>query len=200
MPLGPRALPALAVLAVMIVLLGTGVVPPAIACLLAALAMVLLRVVTVNQAHRSMSWTTIILVAAMIPLSNAITDSGAAESIATGLIDAVGDGGPYVIMTGIFLITALLGQMISNTATALILIPITVSIAAEGGYSPMTMLMCLNVAAAAALLTPIATPANLMVMEPAGYKFGDYWKLGLPVMGVYYVVAVLLVPLIWPLS
>lgn len=199
-PLGPRALPALAVLAIMIVLLGTGVVPPAIACLLAALAMVLLRVVTVNQAHRSMSWTTIILVAAMIPLSNAITDSGAAESIATGLIDAVGDGGPYVIMTGIFLITALLGQMISNTATALILIPITVSIAAEGGYSPMTMLMCLNVAAAAALLTPIATPANLMVMEPAGYKFGDYWKLGLPVMGVYYVVAVLLVPLIWPLS
>lgn len=199
-PLGPRALPALAVLAVMIVLLGTGVVPPAIACLLAAIAMVLLRVVTVNQAHRSMSWTTIILVAAMIPLSNAITESGAAESIATGLIDAIGDGGPYVIMTGIFLITALLGQMISNTATALILIPITVSIAAEGGYSPMTMLMCLNVAAAAALLTPIATPANLMVMEPAGYKFGDYWKLGLPVLGVYYVVAVLLVPLIWPLS
>jgi di/tricarboxylate transporter len=199
-PLGPRALPALAVLAVMIVLLGTGVVPPAIACLLAAIAMVLLRVVTVNQAHRSMSWTTIILVAAMIPLSNAITESGAAESIASGLIDAIGDGGPYVIMTGIFLITALLGQMISNTATALILIPITVSIAAEGGYSPMTMLMCLNVAAAAALLTPIATPANLMVMEPAGYKFGDYWKLGLPVMGVYYVVAVLLVPLIWPLS
>jgi di/tricarboxylate transporter len=63
----------------------------------------------------------------------------------------------------------------------------------------MAMLMCLNVAAAAALLTPIATPANLMVMEPAGYRFGDYWKFGLPVMAVYYVVAVGLVPLIWTL-
>lgn len=183
----------------MVVLLATGIVPAAIATLLAAIAMVLLRVVTVEQAHRSMAWTTLILVAAMIPLSNAITDSGTAETLAKGLMDVIGGGGPYVIMTGLFLITAILGQMISNTATALILIPITISIAAEGGYSPMALLMCLNVAAAAALLTPIATPANLMVMGPAGYRFGDYWKLGLPVMAVYYVVAVVLVPLMWSL-
>jgi di/tricarboxylate transporter len=198
-PLGPKALPALVVLAAMVVLLGTGWVPAAVACLLAAVAMVLLKVVTVDQAHRSMAWTTLILVAAMIPLSTAITDSGTAETIASGLLDVIGDGGPYLIMTGLFIITAVLGQMISNTATALILIPITISVAAEGGYSPMTLLMCLNVAAAAALLTPIATPANLMVMEPAGYRFDDYWKLGLPVMGVYFVVAVFLVPLIWSL-
>jgi di/tricarboxylate transporter len=63
----------------------------------------------------------------------------------------------------------------------------------------MALLMTLNVAAHAALLTPIATPANLMVMEPGGYRFGDYWKLGLPVMGVYYLVAVILVPMIWSL-
>ncbi len=198
-PLGPKAVPALIVLAAMVVLLATGVVPPAIATLLAAIAMVLLRVVTVEQAHRSMAWTTVILVAAMIPLSNAITDSGTAETLAKGLMNLIGDGGPYVIMTGIFVITAILGQMISNTATALILIPIAISIASEGGYSPMTLLMCLNVAAAAALLTPIATPANLMVMGPAGYRFGDYWKLGLPVMAVYYIVGVFLVPFIWSL-
>jgi di/tricarboxylate transporter len=198
-PLGPKALPALGVLAVMIVLLSTGFVPAAVATLLAAIAMVLLNVITVEQAHRAMAWTTLILVAAMIPLSTAITDSGTAETLAEGLIDAIGDGGPYLIMTGLFLVTAVLGQLISNTATALILIPIAVSVAAEGGYSPMTLLMCLNVAAAAALLTPIATPANLMVMGPAGYRFGDYWKLGLPVMGVYYAVAVFLVPQIWSL-
>jgi di/tricarboxylate transporter len=198
-PLGSKAVPALLVLGAMVVLLITGVVPAAVACLLAACAMVLLRVVTVEQAHRSMSWTTLILVAAMIPMSTAITDSGTAETLASGLLDAIGDGGPYLIMTGLFLITAVLGQLISNTATALILIPITISIAVEGGYSPMTMLMCLNVAAAAAVLTPIATPANLMVMEPAGYRFGDYWKFGLPVLAVYYVVAVFLVPLVWSL-
>jgi di/tricarboxylate transporter len=198
-PLGPRALPALIVLAAMIVLLGTGVVPAAVACLLAAIAMVLMRVVSVEQAHRSMAWSTLILVAAMIPLSTAITDSGVAKTMADGLLDGIGGGGPYVIMAGLFLVSAVLGQMISNTATALILIPIAVSVAIEGGYSPATMLMCLNVAAAAALLTPIATPANLMVMEPAGYHFGDYWKFGLPVMAVYFLVAVFLVPVIWPL-
>jgi di/tricarboxylate transporter len=198
-PLGPKAIPALVVLGAMVALLASGLVPASIACLLAATAMVVLRVVTVDQAHRSMAWTTLILVAAMIPLSNAITDSGTAETLAKGLMDVIGDGGPYVIMTGIFIITAILGQMISNTATALILIPITLSIADEGGYSPMALLMSLNVAAAAALMTPIATPANLMVMEPAGYRFGDYWKLGLPVLGVYYLVAVVLVPIIWSL-
>lgn len=198
-PLGPKAVPALIVMGVMIVLLATGVVPAAVACVLAAIAMVLLRVVTVDQAHRAMAWSTLILVAAMIPLSTAITDSGVANDVAKGLIDAIGGGGPYALMAGLFLITAVLGQMISNTATALILIPVAISVATEGGYSPLTMLMCLNVAAAAALLTPIATPANLMVMNPAGYRFGDYWRFGLVVMAVYFVIAVFLVPVIWPL-
>lgn len=197
LPLGPKAIPALIVLAAMIFLLAAGIVPAAVATLLAAIAMVMLRVVTVEQAHRSMSWTVLILIAAMIPLSAAITESGTAETLATSLLDAVGDGGPVLIMTGIFLVTAVLGQLISNTATALVLIPIVVSIAAEGDYSTMTMLMSLNVAAHAALLTPIATPANLMVMGPAGYRFGDYWKFGLPIMAVYYLVAVFLVPMIW---
>ena len=197
LPLGPKAIPALIVLAAMIFLLAAGIVPAAVATLLAAIAMVMLRVVTVEQAHRSMSWTVLILIAAMIPLSAAITESGTAETLATSLLDAVGDGGPVLIMTGIFLVTAVLGQLISNTATALVLIPIVVSIAAEGDYSTMTLLMSLNVAAHAALLTPIATPANLMVMGPAGYRFGDYWKFGLPIMAVYYLVAVFLVPMIW---
>jgi di/tricarboxylate transporter len=196
--LGPKATPAVLVLVVMVVLLATGIIPAAIATLLAAMAMVLLRVVTVEQAHRSMSWTVLILIAAMIPLSTAITNSGTAESLANGLLGAIGGGGPLLIMTGLFLVTAVLGQLISNTATALVLIPIAVSVAAEGGYSVMAVLMSLNVAAHAALLTPIATPANLMVMGPAGYRFDDYWKFGLPVMAVYYVVAVFLVPLFWP--
>ncbi len=96
-----------------------------------------------------------------------------------------------------FLLTAVLGQLISNTATALIVIPIAVSAALELDVSPRPVLMAVNVAATAALLTPVATPANLMVMEPGGYRFGDYWKLGLPLMGWYFVVSVLIVPLIW---
>jgi di/tricarboxylate transporter len=93
--------------------------------------------------------------------------------------------------------SAVLGQMISNTATALIILPIAVTVAADSGINPLAVLMCVNVAFAAAFLTPIATPANLMVMEPGGYQFGDYWKLGLVLLVLYGVVGVLLVPQIW---
>jgi di/tricarboxylate transporter len=95
-------------------------------------------------------------------------------------------------------LTAVLGQVISNTATALIIIPISVVAALEMGISPQPVLMSVAVAAAAAFLTPVATPTNLMVMEPGDYRFGDYWKFGLPFMLWFFVVAVGLVPVIWP--
>ena len=199
-PLGPKAVPAMAVLGAMVVLLlTTGLVPAMVACLLAAIGMVMLRVVTIDQAHRSMQWTTLILVAGMIPLSTAIAESGAAATVATAIVDAIGGGSPYLLLIGLFLITAVLGQMISNTATALVLIPIAISVALESDISVTAVLMCINVAAAAALLTPVATPANVIVMGPAGYRFGDYWKLGLAVMSIYFVVGVFLVPVFWPL-
>jgi di/tricarboxylate transporter len=197
-PLGPKAIPALLILGVMVVVLAINLVPAVVAGVLAAIAMILARVVTVPQAHRSMDWTTLILVAGMIPLSTAISESGAADLMAGGIVDVVGGGGPYLVLLGLFLITAVLGQVISNTATALVLIPIALSVAMESGISPMPLLMCVNVASAAALLTPIATPANLMVMGPAGYQFTDYWKLGLPLMLVYFLVAVFVVPFWWP--
>lgn len=196
--LGPRAIPALAVLLAMIILMTTGLVPAAMAGLLAAIAMILLRVVSVEQAHRALNWTTLILVGAMIPLSTAITQSGAAQLFADVIIGAVGGGNPYFLLFGIFVITAILGQLISNTATALIVIPIALSIAADMHISPLTVLMSVNVASAAALLTPVATPANMMVMGPGGYQFGDYWKLGLVVMVLYMLVAVFVVPFWWP--
>jgi di/tricarboxylate transporter len=197
-PLGPRALPALAILGAMIALLTTGLVPAAVAGLLAAIAMVLSGVVTVEQAHRAMSWTTLILVAGMIPLSTAITETGAADLLAGTIVGAAGRGGPYAILLGVFLVNAILGQLISNTATALILIPIAVSVAGEMGVSPMPLLMCVNVASAAALLTPVATPANIMVKGPGGYQFTDYTRLGLPLLLLYLLVAVFLVPFWWP--
>jgi len=95
-------------------------------------------------------------------------------------------------------VTATFGQLISNTATALIVIPIGAAAAAELGVDIRPVLMSITVAAAAALLTPVATPVNLMIMEPAGYRFGDYWKLGLPLLALFFVVSVFLVPVFWP--
>jgi di/tricarboxylate transporter len=195
--LGRSAWPALAILAGMVLLMSLDLVPPVVATLAAAIAMVLARVLTSEQAHRSINWPTLIIVGGMTPLSIAITQSGAAETISNQIVRIVGGGSPYVLLLGLFLVSAVLGQMISNTATALIILPIAVTVAADAGINPLAVLMCVNVAFAAAFLTPIATPANLMVMEPGGYQFGDYWKLGVVLLALYGVVAVLLVPQIW---
>ncbi|MBG0563894.1 SLC13 family permease [Actinoplanes aureus] len=199
-PMGPRAGRAIAVLAGMIVLMASGLVPAAVAALLAATAMVVLRVLTPQQAYRSISWQTVVLIGGLIPLSTAIMATGAADLVAGVLIDAVGAGRPYLLLIALFGLTAALGQVVSNTATVLIVAPIAVSAAVETGVSPQPVLMLIAVAGAASFLTPIATPANMMVMGPGGYRFGDYWKLGLPVMALWLVVAVVVIPLVWPFA
>ena len=97
----------------------------------------------------------------------------------------------------LFVITVVFGQLISNTATALVMIPIAVAAAEQLDVSARPVLMSLCVGSAVAFLTPVATPANMMVMGPAGYRFGDYWRLGLPVVVLFGVVGILLVPLVW---
>ena len=198
-PWGAKATRAVLVLAALVAMLGSGQVPPAIAGLVAAVAMVLLRVVTSTQAYRAVSWETVVLVGALIPLSTAISTSGAADQIASLLIDAVGTGRPYLLLAGIFLLTGALGQVVSNTATVLVVVPIAVAAADATGTSVKPVLMVVAIAGCAALLTPIATPGNMMIMTPAGYRFGDYWKLGLPVMAWWFLVALVVVPLGWSL-
>jgi di/tricarboxylate transporter len=197
-PMGAQGRRAVVVLAAMVVLLASGLVPPVVAGLLAAGAMILLRVLSVQEAYRAVSWTTVVLVGGMIPVSTALETSGAAERVATGLLDVVGSASPYLLVLGLCLITAVLGQLISNTATALVVIPVALSAAADTGISARPLLMAVTVTAAAAFLTPVATPANLMVMEPGGYRFGDYWKLGLPLLVLFVLVATFLVPVFWP--
>jgi di/tricarboxylate transporter len=197
LPMGPGAQTTLIILAAMVVLLATGIVPAAVAGLLAAGAFLLSGILNVEQLYRAINWTTVILVGAMMPLSVAIQQTGAAALLAQGLVDIVGDSGPRVLLAGLFILTAILGQVISNTATALIIIPISVVTAQQMGISPEPVLMAVGVAAAASFLTPVATPTNLMVMEPGSYKFTDYWKFGLPFMLWFFVVAVFWVPMIW---
>ncbi|HEX5828644.1 MAG TPA: SLC13 family permease, partial [Candidatus Limnocylindrales bacterium] len=197
-PLGPGAGRALVILGGMILALATGIVPSAVAGLVAAGALVLTRVLTPEAAYRGISWTTVVLVAGMIPLSTAMTQTGAAGVIADALVTGVGNLGPYALLAGLFVVTAVFGQLISNMATALIVIPIAIAAATELGVDVRPVLMSVTIAASAAYLTPVATPVNLMVMGPAGYRFGDYWRLGLPLLALTFLVAVFLVPVIWP--
>jgi di/tricarboxylate transporter len=196
-PMGVGAGVAIAALAALVILLATGIVPPAAAALLCALGLIGSRIISVDECYRAIHWTTIILIGAMMPLSIAMVQSGAADLVARHLVALTGGGGPIVFLAGLFLLTACLGQIMSNTATTMLVIPIAMAAATSLGVSPRPILMSLCIAGSASFMTPIATSTNLMVMGPGGYAFGDYWKLGLPLMIWFFVMAVFYVPLIW---
>ena len=197
-PMGQGAKTVLAALAIMVVLLATGLVPPAVAGLIAAGIILISGVLSTEQIYRSISWTTVILVGALTPLSTAMQVTGAAQP--AGRRPGRRRRRCRARMPcwpGLFVLSAIMGQVISNTATSLIIIPISVVAANQMGISVQPVLMCVCVACAGAFLTPVATPTNLMVMEPGAYKFGDYWKLGLPMLIWFFIIAVFLVPMIW---
>lgn len=198
-PLGAGSKAMLAIVAGMVVVLATGILPAAVGVMIAAMAVIAVGILTVQQAYRAIDWNTVILVAAMMPVSTAMYQSGTAKELAGILVAMIGDAGPLALLAGLFVFTASLGQVISNTATAMILIPIAVATAIELGISAQPVLMSLNVAASAAFLTPVATPPNLIVMGPGGYRFGDYWKLGAALVLLYFAIAVFWVPVVWPL-
>jgi di/tricarboxylate transporter len=197
-PMGRGAGRALVVLLAMVIMLATGIVAPAIAALLAAATLVVTNTVSVSRAYHSISWTTVVLIAGMIPLSTAVLTTGAADLMAGWLLDAVGSTGPRVALLALVVLTVGLGQFISNTATVLIIAPVAVAVATTLDLSVQPFMIALAVAGAASFLTPIATPANMMVMAPGGYGFGDYWKLGLPLAVLFIAVAVFYVPVMWP--
>jgi di/tricarboxylate transporter len=179
--------------------LATGALPAPVGVLIAAMAVIASGILTVPQAYRAIDWNTVVLVASMLPLSAAMYRTGVATQMADFLVAALGGANPTMLLAGLFLFTAILGQVISNTATAMIVIPIAVMAAGEMGISAKTVLMSLNVGASAAFLTPVATTSNLIVMGPGGYRFGDYWKLGIVLMAFYFLVAVFWVPVVWRL-
>ncbi len=196
-PMGAGAGVAVAVLAGLVVMLATGIVPPAVAGLVSAGLLILAGTISVEQSYRAINWTTVILVGAMMPLSTAMVQSGAAQLVADHLVALTGGAGPVVFLAGLFVLTASLGQIMSNTATTMLVIPIAMAAAAGMGVSPRPILMSLCIAGAASFLTPIATSTNMMVMGPGGYSFNSYWKLGTPLMIWFFVMAVFYVPLVW---
>ena len=196
-PLGLGAVEALAILALLVILLATGLLPGAVAGLVCAILMVLAGVVTIPQAYKGIDWNTCFLIGGMIPLSAAMTKTGAADLIADTLIQLLGNAGPRAFMAGLFVVAALTGCVISNTATALLFFPISIATAHELGVSPLPFIVGIAIASHAALLTPIATPVNLMVMGPGGYKFSDYPKFGILLTIWWLIVALFIVPLYW---
>ncbi len=186
------------ILVAMVALMVSGLVPVVIASMLAAGAMLLTGCLTRTQAYRAISWATVILIAAMIPMAIALEKTGGAQQIADVLVDTVGSLGPVPLLAGIFLVTTAFSQVISNTAAAVLMVPIVLGAAAGLGVNPHPLMMALAVGASAAFLTPIGTAPNLMVMAPGGYRFTDYAKVGAPLLAIFLVVSLILIPIFWP--
>ncbi|HVZ08682.1 SLC13 family permease [Rhodopila sp.] len=197
-PMGAGSKRAVFVLAALVVMLATGAAPPVFAGLLCACAVILLRVLTVEQAFRAINWTAIVMIASLMPLATAMYQTGAAGRMADALVSLCGDRSQYSLLAALFILTAGLAQLLSSTATALMMIPVATAAATEIGFSPRTALMTVAVAAAASFLTPIAGGANMMVQGPGGYRFGDYAKLGWPLMLWFFFIAIVVVPVFWP--
>ncbi len=197
--LRPRAGLALVALAGMVVLMVSGIVSTVIAALIAAAVMVLGGCLSAREAYRSISWSSVVLIAAMIPMGLALEKTGGARLVAEGLVNTLGDLSPVALMAGVFLLTTGFSQVINNTATAVLVAPIVMQAAVSLGVSPHPLLMIVAVSASTAFLTPIGTTTNILVFSPGGYRFTDYVKVGLPLMLIFLAISLLLVPVIWPL-
>jgi di/tricarboxylate transporter len=190
---------ALAVTGGMMLLMTFKLVDAVTAVLLAALAMVLTGCVSMKDAYTSINWESLVLIAGMLPMATVLEKTGGVELIANGLADSLGDMGPLVLMAGLFVITSVFSQVISNTATTVLLAPIAVGAAVEVGVSPYPYLMTVALAASTAFATPVASPVNTLVMGPGAYKFNDFVKVGVPLQILTMVVTLLSVPLLFPL-
>lgn len=194
----PQALIASLALVSMIIMMVTGIVPTVIAALIAAIIMVVGGCLTMEQAYRSISWESIVLIASMIPMSIALQVSGGAEFLANGLVSTLGSLSPLILLLGVFVLTTALSQVINNSATTILVAPIVMAAAIELGLSPYPFLMVVTISASTAFLTPIGTTTNLMVTTPAGYKFSDFVKVGSPLIIIFILVTIILVPILWP--
>lgn len=194
-----RAPWALAIVAGMLGLMTFDVLPSVTAVLLAGLAMVLARCVTMEEAYKSINWQSIILIAGMLPMATALNKTGALELIVTGLVESLGALGPLALMAGLFVLTSIFSQFISNTATAVLVAPIALGAATSMGLSPYPFLMAVALAASTAFSTPMASPVNTLVLGPGGYRFNDFVKMGVPLQLVAMALTLLAVPLIFPL-
>ena len=174
-------------------------IPPVAAVLIAAILMVLTGCFrNVEDAYKTINWESIVLIAAMLPMSLALEKTGASSLISEGLVGGLGNYGPLVLMAGIYFTTSLLTMFISNTATAVLVAPIALQSAISIGVSPYPFLLAVTVGASMCFASPFSTPPNALVMSAGKYTFMDYVKVGLPLQIIMGIIMIFVLPLLFP--
>ena len=195
--LTPKSYIALGILILMILLLVFKVLPGAMAALICAGIMMLTRCVPISKAYKGISWTSVVMIAAMIPMGVALQKTGVAQMAAEGLVVSLGNVHPTALLAGIFLLTTAFSQTINNSATAVLMAPIALIAANALGVSPKPYMITVAVSASTAFLTPVGTTTNAMVLTAGGYSFLDYVKVGGPLLLLFFIATVFLVPMVW---
>ena len=189
---------AMAILALMIVVMVSGVVSITLASLAAALLMVLTGCLSMDDAYISIDWKSVVLIAGMLPMSTALEEVGLVTRVATELTDGPGTLSPIFILAALYLITALFTQVLSNTATAVLLAPIAFEVADKLDADPRAFLMAIAMSASMAFASPVASPTNTLVMGAGQYSFTDFAKVGVPLILVTLVISMIALPLLFP--
>lgn len=189
---------ALLILAAMVTFMVLDLFPIATIAMTAGLAMVLAGCLTMDQAYQVIDWKSVVLVAGMLPMSIALQKVGLVDVAAQGLVNTLGVMAPRAMLAGLFILTSLFTQVLSNTATTVIIAPIALASARTLGVEPYAFLMGVAIAASMALASPVASPVNTLVMGAGDYRFGDYARVGAPLILVLMVITIAVLPLLFP--
>ncbi|NLF63953.1 MAG: SLC13 family permease, partial [Chloroflexi bacterium] len=188
----------LALFAGALLLAAFGALPIQVAFVAAAVAMLLTNLITLSEAYESIDWSIIVLLGAMIPVGQALEVSGGADLVARSALSLAGRYPPVVSLIVVLVATMFLSDLVNNAAAAVLMAPIAISVAQGLSASPDPFLMAVAIGASCAFLTPIGHQSNTLVMGPGGYRFGDYWRMGLVLEVIIVVVAVPLIVHFWP--
>lgn len=194
-----RAIMAVATLSLVVVLTTLSIMPIMLAAILGAVAMVVTRCLTVEEAYEAIDWKIIFLLGGMLPLGVALEQTGAATWMVNNLLGPILGAEPLALLAVIYILTAIFTEVMSNHAAAVILAPIAFTAAIAANLDPRPFLVAITFAASTSFTTPIGYQTNTMIYAPGGYRFTDFFKVGLPLNIVFMLLSILLIPLIWPL-
>lgn len=190
---------AIIVMLLMLLAMTFSLLPNVIAVLAAAVAMLLLRCLSMEEALMGINWESVILIAAILPMATALENTGGMLLAANALFELASGLGPHALLLAVFLLTSGLSQLVSNTATTVLAAPIALQAAVALGINPDAVLMTVAIAASTAFLTPMATPVNTLVYHPGSYRFADFARVGLPLQLLLLIATMIVVPLWFPL-
>lgn len=197
--LTPKGKLSLLITAVMIVTIVCKFLAPPVAALAAAIALILTRCISVEESYAAVSWSSLFLVATMLPLGTALTKTGGIDFLTQNLFQFLGDDSPpYVVLAGVYIMATILGQVMSNTAAAVLLAPLALEAATKMQVAPEPFLLVLAFGAQMSFLTPIASAGNTLVMAPGNYRFSDFLRLGLPLHVAGSIICLWIAPRLFP--